>query len=211
MKKRWIALAAIGALAAGTVSWGAAANDVEQPEYKIVSSQDNIEIREYGEMIVAEATVTGNRDSAMSKGFRTIADYIFGNNVSSEEIAMTSPVTQKAVGQEIAMTAPVTQTKTDNAWQVRFIMPSEYTMDTLPKPVNPDVELKMIPSRRFAAIRFSGRGGMEMMQQRTAELQTFLDANGLTAVSDPTYAFYDGPWVPGPFRRNEVMIEVTSE
>ena len=59
-------------------------------------------------MIVAETGSHGERDKAISEGFRTIADYIFGNNLSSQKVAMTAPVTQQA-SEKIAMTAPVTQ------------------------------------------------------------------------------------------------------
>jgi len=66
---------------------------------------------------------------------------------------MTAPVTQQG-NEKIAMTAPVTQQGRDNTWRVRFVMPSKYTMEALPKPNNPAVELKEIPAKRFAAIRF---------------------------------------------------------
>ena len=211
MKKRWAAFAAIGVLAAGLVSWGAAANDVEEPAFAVLQTAGNIEIREYEPMIVAEANVSGDRSRAMSRGFRIIADYIFGNNIASQEIAMTSPVTQQPASQEIAMTAPVTQQETDGVWQVRFIMPSEYTMETLPMPANSEVEIKEIPARKFAAIRFSGRGGMAALDARTKELQAYLAEQGLEAAGDPAYAFYDAPWVPGPMRRNEVMIELLAD
>jgi hypothetical protein len=55
---------------------------------------------------VAETFVEGNMDAASNKGFRAIADYIFGNNVSSvsrrhqgasEKMAMTAPVTMEPV------------------------------------------------------------------------------------------------------------------
>ena len=71
---------------------------------------------------------------------------------------MTAPVTQQG-NEKIAMTAPVTQQGSDKSWRVRFIMPSKYTMETLPKPNNPAIELKEIPAKRFAVIRFSGMGG----------------------------------------------------
>ncbi|GAA4647551.1 heme-binding protein [Pontixanthobacter gangjinensis] len=211
MKKRWAAFAAIGVLAAGAVSWGAAANDVEEPAYAILQTAGNIEIRAYEPMIVAEAKVTGDRSTAMNRGFRIIADYIFGNNIASQEIAMTSPVTQQPASEDIAMTAPVTQQQTDGVWQVRFIMPSEYTMMTLPRPANSEVEIREIPARKFAAIRFSGRGGMASLDARTKELQTYLVEQGMETAGDATYAFYDAPWVPGPMRRNEVMIELLAE
>jgi SOUL heme-binding protein len=65
---------------------------------------------------------------------------------------MTAPVTQQG-SEKIAMTAPVTQ---QGDGRVRFIMPSNYTMEALPKPNNPAVELKEIGAKRYTVIRFSG-------------------------------------------------------
>jgi hypothetical protein len=57
---------------------------------------------------------------------------------------------------------------------VRFIMPSKYTMETLPKPKNPAVALKEIPAKRFVVIHFSGMGGQESLNRHTEELEEFL-------------------------------------
>lgn len=207
MKKRWIFLGAAGALAAGLAAWATAATAVEQPDYIVVGSNGNIEIREYQPMIVAQANVQGERQAALSGGFRIIADYIFGNNLSSTEVAMTSPVTQQA-SEKIAMTAPVTAQAGGGAWQVRFIMPSEYTMETLPKPVNPEVTLIEVPTRRVAAITFSGRSSDTSVAENEKALNTYLADKQLTPAASPIYASYDPPWTPPFMRRNEVLIEL---
>jgi hypothetical protein len=101
----------IGGMSAGLLIaalWGPIVSNVEQPKYQVVASEGNIEIRDYAAMIVAETEVTGDRREAISKGFRTIADYIFGNNTAAQKVPMTAPVTQQE-GAKIAMTAPVTQ------------------------------------------------------------------------------------------------------
>lgn len=217
MKKRWIFLGIGSALAAGLISWGAVASAVEQPDYTVIASSGDIEIREYGSMIAAQAAVSGERQAAMSRGFRIIADYIFGNNRSSSKVAMTAPVTTapmtsapvtQQASEKIAMTAPVTAQASGGIWQVRFIMPSEYTMETLPKPVNPEVTLIEVPARRVAAITFSGRGGDNAIAEHENELKQYLQQEGLTAAGPPSYAFYDAPWTPPFMRRNEVLIEL---
>ena len=131
---------------------------VEQPKYQVVESSGNIEIRDYAPMIVAEVDMPGERRDAIGKGFRIIADYIFGNNTAAQKVPMTAPVTQQD-SEKIAMTAPVTQQGDGSTWRVRFIMPSSYTMDTLPKPHNPAVKLKEIASqalRRNSLFRHGG-------------------------------------------------------
>ena len=153
----------IGAvLLLGAALWGPIVSNVEHPKYTLVERSGNIEIRDYAPMIVAETEVTGDRREAIGKGFRLIADYIFGNNTASKKVAMTAPVTQQG-SEKIAMTAPVTQQGDGKSWRVRFIMPSKYTMETLPKPNNAAVKLKEVPGKRFAAIRFSGMGGKESL------------------------------------------------
>ena len=207
MHKRRILLVVAGLAGLGAVTWSAMASDVETPEYKVTSKSGNFEIREYGPTIVAEATVEAERGEAIQRGFGIIADYIFGNNLSSAKVAMTAPVTQQS-SEKIAMTAPVTQQANGKSWNVRFVMPSKYTMESLPKPVNAQVRLIEVPSTRFAAIRFSGFAGQDSLDQYEAQLRKLMAERGLTAASTPQYAFYNAPWTLPFMRRNEIMIEL---
>ena len=200
----------IGVLSAGLLVaalWGPIVSNVEQPKYQIAESSGNIEIRNYPPMIVAEAEVSGDRRDAIGKGFRTIADYIFGNNTTAQKVPMTAPVTQQG-SEKIALTAPVTQQGDGNTWRVRFIMPSSYTMEALPKPNNPAVELKEIGAKRYAVIRFSGMAGEDSLKRYTEDLNAFISAKNLTPLSAPTYAFYNPPWTLPFLRLNEVMVEI---
>ena len=151
---------------------------VEQPAYTVARSFEDVEIRDYPPMVVAEVEVTGERKAAINAGFRQIADYIFGNNSPAQKIPMTAPVTQQA-GEKIAMTAPVTQQSAGGSWKVRFIMPSSYTMDVLPRPNNPSVKLVSLPAERFAAIRFSGLAGDEAIARFKQRLLDRLPSRGL--------------------------------
>ncbi len=201
----WWAIAGLvllgGALAGPIVS------NVEQPKYEVVSAAGNIELRDYAPMIVAEVEVKGAREPAIQEGFRIIADYIFGNNVSAQKVAMTSPVTQQA-GEKIAMTSPVTQEGDGNTWRVRFVMPASYTLETLPRPANPAVSLREISGVRRAVVRFTGLAGQDSLARHTDDLTHFIAANGLQAAAPPTYAFYNPPWTLPFLRRNEVMVDV---
>ena len=88
-------------------------------------------------MLVAEVTVNGNRDdqARYASGFRKLAAYIFGDNISSESISMTSPVGQKKVSEKIAMTSPVLQKQEEKGqWIVNFMMPEKYNNKSLPIP-----------------------------------------------------------------------------
>jgi SOUL heme-binding protein len=115
---RWMLIVLGGGLLIATL-WGPIVSNVEQPKYQVVVDEGHIEIRDYAAMIVAETEVTGDRRKAISKGFRRIADYIFGNNTTAQKVPMTSPVTQQD-SEKIAMTAPVTQQSNGKTWTVRL-------------------------------------------------------------------------------------------
>lgn len=200
----WIAA---GILAVGALAGGPLVSNVEQAKYELMESQDKIEIRNYSPMIVAEVEVSGERKEAINKGFRLIADYIFGNNTTKENVAMTSPVIQET-SQKIAMTSPVTQEGTEGKWKVRFVMPASYTIDNLPKPNNTEVNLKNIPNKYFVVIRFSGLASQENLKENTDLLNAFIKEKNFKPISNETYAFYNPPWTIPILRRNEVMIEI---
>jgi hypothetical protein len=203
----WWIIGMAAALLLGAALWGPVVSKVEHSDYKVTERSGNIELRDYAPMIVAEAEVEGERREAINKGFRIIADYIFGNNTASQKVAMTAPVTQQG-SEKIAMTAPVTQQGDGKTWRVRFVMPSKYTMETLPKPNNSAVALKEIPAKRVAAIRFSGFNTNDNLNRHAEELNDFLSEQNLTPLSPPTYAFYNPPWTLPFLRRNEVLVEI---
>jgi len=210
MRKRMLWIIA-GVALVGAAAWGPiVSNQVEQAKYEVVESKGEIEIRDYAPMVVAETQVSGERNEAINKGFRIIADYIFGNNAPKQNVAMTAPVIQQPA-EKIAMTAPVTQEAADGKWKVRFVMPSSYTMETLPKPNNEAVKLEKIDGKRFAVIRFSGIASEENLKEHTDELNAFIEDKKLSPLSQATYAFFNPPWTLPFLRRNEVMMEVAKQ
>jgi hypothetical protein len=182
----------------------------EEPEYVRISLHDAFEVRRYGPRIVAETVVDGDADAATSEGFRRLADYIFGGNEGGSSISMTTPVEQSSEGSRISMTTPVERSGSDGRWTVTFTMPSEYTLDTLPKANDPRVVLREVRRQPVAVLRFSGRADERAKQRRAEELLISVRASGYEPIGEPTLAQYDPPWVLGPFRRNEVMIPVRS-
>jgi DNA gyrase inhibitor GyrI len=182
---------------------------VEQPDYKVVTSQENIEIRVYPPMILAEVEVSGERKQAIREGFEILADYIFGNNTFNKNIEMTAPVTNE-LSEKMAMTAPVLQEQHMDKWKVRFVMPKKYSFETLPKPNSKKVTLIPLPARRFAVIRFSGLADNESIKLHTEELKAYIVAEKLNPIGGTVLAFYNPPWTIPFLRRNEVMIEVDS-
>ena len=182
-------------------------SNVEQPDYKLVTSEENIEIRDYPPMILAEVEVSGERKQAIREGFKILADYIFGNNTSNKKMEMTAPVTNQ-LSEKMAMTAPVMQEQRMDKWKIRFVMPKKYSFETLPKPNSKDVILVPLPARRFAVIRFSGLANDENIKQHTQELEAYILAQTLKPIGGPLLAFYNPPWTIPFLRHNEVMIQI---
>ncbi len=204
-----IALASLGSVVAHSQYRG---DESEEPAYDVVLSEEGFELRKYAPMIVAEVTHTGSRRRASGASFRRLAAYIFAQDrpAGGERIAMTSPVIQERVDQDerIAMTSPVIQEETsEDQWRMRFVMPGRFTMETLPQPPA-DITLTEVPTRRVAAVRFNGMARSGDLAVMEAMLTEWVEDQDFTPIGSFEYAFYDAPMVPGPLRRNEVLIEV---
>ena len=197
-----IALILIVGVLAGPVM-----SNVEKPDYKVIQSEQNIQIRQYEPMIIAEVEVEGKREDAIRDGFRLLADYIFGNNTVQQVISMTAPV-QKKENQKIAMTAPVQQQSMGKSWRMSFVMPSKYRLDSLPVPNNNRVRLKEILTKKFVVIEFSATNSNENVTKHENQLMNYIEAKQINIIGSPKYAFYNAPWTLPFLRRNEVMIEI---
>lgn len=211
-----------GVLLTSTLLLPGAAMATEEPKYTILSQTDEFELRRYGEQLTAQTWVTGDQDTASRAGFKILADYIFGNNSAangeSRKISMTAPVTmqpetKKGSGesQKIAMTAPVSIQQTKDKWRVQFTMPSQYTLQTLPKPNNPNIEIVEVPAQTYGVIKFSGLAGTEKVAAKTKELQSWMQGQNLTITGKPELARYNPPWTLPFMRRNEIMIAYQPE
>jgi len=181
----------------------------EEPKYVVNLKEGSAELRDYPAMVAAEVSVTGDRSDAASEGFKLLAGYIFGGNTKKQSIAMTAPVVQAASESEkIAMTAPVLQTGQQGSWNIRFLMPSSYTLDTLPKPNNPSVRLIPVPAAQMAVVQFSGLAREDDVVLQTSLLNAFISKHKLQALGKPALAQYSPPWTLWFMRRNEIMVAV---
>lgn len=165
----------------------------EEPDYTVISSNNGqplIEQRRYPAKLMAEVEVSGAREEAINDGFRLLADFIFGNNTAKSSIDMTTPVAQQAAG--------------ENTWHVRFFMPKEYTLETLPKPNSDKVNISVQPGYDAVVIRSSGRHSEANLSEHLQLLEKHIAEHGLMIQGDPTYAFFDPPWTPWFMKRNEI-------
>jgi hypothetical protein len=203
--------------------WSGHVMAIEEPKYEVLLTDGPYEIRHYAPVLIAETLVEGDMDEASSKGFRLIADFIFGNNqvsgsMTSEKIAMTAPVILAPQSAKIAMTAPVTvapqsegaNMQSTHQWRVNFVMPSRYTLSSIPQPKNSAVNLREVPSKHFVVYSYSGFNTVARVQSKTQEAMAWALTKNLKTIGAPQLARYDPPWTLPMFRRNEIMVEIAA-
>jgi len=184
---------------------------IESPRYETVQKENKFEIREYEDYILAEVEIDGDFSSALQKGFRVLADYIFGGNTSKCRISMTVPVMEQAVASEkIEMTVPVTSSPVEEGkkYLIAFTMPSKYTLESLPEPANQAISFRSVAKHRVALLRFSGNLNSKLAIRKAKELETWLNENKYPKKTGFAFAQYNPPWIPGIFRRNEVLTNL---
>lgn len=166
----------------------------ESPRYEVERRLGDVEIRFYEPYVVAETLVHGSLERAGNGGFRLLAGYIFGQNR-----------TASGDGTKIAMTTPVTQERVGDEYRVRFMMPSEYDVDSLPTPGDSRVVIEQVGAQRLAAIRYSGGWSRSGYERHLARLSDTLLEHDMTPTGEPIWARYDPPFKPWFLRRNEVL------
>ena len=210
MKVSLIILAIVAAI---LIIWsliGYLTSNTEQLKYSVIKKANGYEIRNYPAHIVAQTTVEDSivNGGALNKGFSIIASYIFGGNVKKESIAMTAPVTVQGSSEKIAMTAPVTSRVQGNSQIVSFVMPSEYTLETLPTPTDSRIKIVEVPEQKMAALKFSWYRTDARFEKMQKQLFADLASDNITITSTPIFAGYNSPWSPPWMNRNEIMVEV---
>jgi len=180
----------------------------EEAKYAVLEKEGRFELRQYEPCIVAETLVEGDFDEVGNAGFRRLFRYISGDNQQKMPISMTAPVAQEMKSEKISMTAPVTQEKTGNYWSIAFVMPAEYTMDTLPIPTDAKVTLRSIPARLVAVITYSGTWSESRYEEHKAMLDMMMSKRKLKTAGEYIYARYNPPFTLWFLRRNEVLVPV---
>lgn len=199
---------------------------IESPEYTVESKDGDIEIRKYKDFIMAQVEIEADYESALTQGFRILANYIFGanhkktrlppttpvtgiNRTESEKIPMTVPVTAEDESEKIAMTVPVTEEERErHIYRISFTMPSKYTLESLPIPDDERIEFKQIKDYKVAVIRFSGRAKEKLAQKEINILKSWLKERNIEPKSNFIVAQYNHPLVPGFLRRNEIIVKI---
>ena len=180
---------------------------IEEPDYQVIRQLDhNVELRQYAPYVVAEVDLKATAEDAGNQAFPILAGYIFGKNKGERKFAMTAPVTQTAAPVKMGMTAPVTQAAVAGGMRVQFVLPKGVTLESAPEPLDPRVQLRLVPATSWAAIRYSGMWTQSNYKEHLALLKTTLDKAGVATQGEPVLARYNAPFTPWFLRRNEIWL-----
>jgi len=168
------------------------ANSIEQYPYEVLQDFEHFEVRHYQDAIFAKTHIdaeTYRRGSG--NGFRTLASYIFGGNERGESIAMTAPVVMSW----------------EEGMVMEFMMPSEYSLETLPAPRLNGIEIYEKSSVVMAGLSFGGWANDRRIARKIDELSELLDAHGIAHSGNFQYFGYSSP-TQVTNRRNDIVVEL---
>jgi DNA gyrase inhibitor GyrI len=182
-------------VAALTVAVGvgtAQAEKLERPDFALVSDEGDFQIRDYGALVLAQFTMRGTYNQAVSQGYINLEKYYTGANTPPEAIPFTVPVMAR---DDLA-----------SGWTTIFVLPKAYRVETAPRPIDRRIRVVEVPARRVAAILFTGKLNEGVMRERIAALEAWLAAKGIAHEKDFTLAAYGATWGPSRAQKNEVIV-----
>lgn len=185
----------------------------EQQAYDVLRQFPGFELRRYPAHLLAEVEVVSSFTDAGNRAFRVLVAFISGRNRTGGKVAMTAPALQEQASTRIGMTSPVVQEASGQPGRqvVAFVMPAEFTLDTLPTPSDPRITVREIPAQLAAARTFTGRWSERIYLEQLATLHSALSQAGLAMIGHPRFARFDPPWTPWFLRHNEVVQPVTAD
>ena len=165
----------------------------ETQTYRVIKIEKEFEIRVYPPVIMASVTMNAKSYKELSSsGFRKLASFIFGENKSKANIAMTSPVHMDINTDQSSMS---------------FVMPANYTRENLPKPNDSSINIDTTVEDYVAVIQFGGFADDDKIKTYAAQLESALDAKGIEYFGNYRYLGYNAPFqIVG--RKNEIIVSV---
>lgn len=164
----------------------------EGHDYTILKTYDDFEIRKYKPALFSYVVMqAADYKTVSSKGFRSLAGYIFGGNDKNQKIAMTSPVT-------MTMEDSVT---------MKFKIPEGMELETMPQPNNPNVRFSAEPEKTVAAISFGGWATDARIAENTQKLRELLKKNNIQTIGSFSVLGYNPPYEVFN-RKNEIVVEL---
>ena len=173
----------------------------EEPEYYLVRSNGEKEIRKYSHLNLATISVPFNEDpdAAEVKAYQALSAYLLGKNDSAEHIEMTAAIISE-------VTKPDDE---DGFLSMSFILPNKFNLKKAPLPHDCRIKLHQRPAQMVACRSFRGPTDEKKIQKYNLELRDWLEEySSYRADSQVKLAVYNRPQTLPFLRKNEVHIDV---
>ena len=168
-------------------------------KYKVTKEFPKFELRNYGNLIIAEIEMSGGYATAASSAFRHLFQYISGGNEKSEKIAMTAPVI-----------ATSRDSMDSDNWTIAFVMPEGEKFNELPNPTDINVVLREVENEDCVAISFRGRATSRKCEKKNHELRDLAHAANFALSTETKICRFDPPFKPGFMQYNEILVPILS-
>lgn len=164
----------------------------QSPPYAVKAQFGKVEIREFGEMVLAQ---TPSRLSSEGRdgGFMRLFRFISKGNAATQALPMTTPVLYRGPGE---------------AQSMAFVMPSGMPAARVPAPLDRDVQIVTREPGCFAVLRIRGGRGARAREQARDSMRDALKDAEWVLEGEPEFAFYDPPWIPSFLKKNELVWRV---
>lgn len=166
----------------------------ETAEYEVVETDGKFQIRKYPQLTTV-STPSNTSKGQRNSGFGRLFKFISGENEGDQKIAMTTPVFMPSNAE-------------GEAKSMQFVVPKKVAAAGVPSPKAKNVTVVKVPGATFAVLKFSGTNTKTKNQKALEKLRALVNEKKLHTVGNPTFAYFDPPWTPGPLRRNEVMLKL---
>ncbi len=159
--------------------------------HEIIGNIKSIDFKIFNKYTKASVNTEAYNMNSASSNFPVLANYIFGGNKDSLQMAMTSPVLYNM----------------SNKSSFSFIMPLEFAINNLPSPNTEKIFFETVKNQCIAVIKFSGFANEKNCAAKHLELLNTLKQNNISCNNDFMIAVYQPPF---QFinRKNEIWVEV---
>ncbi|XP_071948050.1 uncharacterized protein [Antedon mediterranea] len=184
----------------------------ESPDYSVMCSTEDYEVRRYNASVwMSTSVIDFSRQTAGSRAFRRLYQYITGANREGVQIPMTIPVITRTE-------ATCSPFKLFKNYTYSFYLPVEF-WDNTPTPTNEKVFMERFPATTFYVSTFCGYMNSFKVAYQLYKLKNALDASNksyvdnfyLTAGYNKPTQFFDRTneiWIPFDGARDNPCLDL---
>lgn len=180
----------------------------EKPEFQLLQSEADKEIRRYGPLTIASVTMCAeDYNEARSVAIHCLMDYMFGKNEGEQIISSTGIFIQQEINYQ--QSSPVLKKQSLKRLMVSMVLPKSYNLAMAPKPLDKRLILHEKPGHLVGVIHYSGSNNAIKIDKYAQDLTAWLTQNEVYYPSNEKYVVeYDNPATLPFLRKNEIHIEV---